>query len=77
MIDGKTGDQRFFLAFAQGWRDKTRDDAVRLQIASDPHSPAMYRVIGPTRNVDAWYAAFDVQPGTKYYLAPDQRARIW
>jgi putative endopeptidase len=77
VIDGLTGDQRFFLAFAQAWQDKQRDDAVRQQITTDPHSPPMYRVIGPTRNIDAWYAAFDVKPGSKYYLAPADRARIW
>ena len=77
VIDGFTGDQRFFMSFAQTWREKLRDDAARQQMASDPHSPGVYRAIGPTRNIDAWYAAFDVQPGTKYYLAPDQRVRIW
>ena len=77
VIDGLSGDQRFFLSFAQAWREKIRDDAQREGLASDPHSPPMYRVIGPTRNIDAWYAAFDVKPGTKYYLAPDQRVRIW
>jgi putative endopeptidase len=77
VIDGLTGDQRFFLAYAQAWQHKSRDDAIRQQLASDPHSPAKFRVIGPTRNDDAWYAAFDVTPGGKYYLAPADRARIW
>jgi len=77
VIDGLTGDQRFFLAFAQSWQRKSRDDATRQQLASDPHSPAKFRVIGPTRNDDAWYAAFSVAPGGKYYLAPADRARIW
>jgi putative endopeptidase len=76
VIDGLTGDQRFFLAFAQAWRTKQRDDATRSQIASDPHSPARFRVIGPLRNVDAWYATFNVTAG-KYFLAPGGRARIW
>src|SRR3546814_13166420 len=58
-IDGLSGDQRFFLAFAQAWRDKARDDAIRQQVASNEHSPARWRIIGPTRNVDAWYQAFD------------------
>ena len=76
VIDGLTGDQRFFLAFAQAWRTKARPDALKQQMASDPHSPAPFRVIGPTRNVDAWYAAFDVKTG-RYYLKPEDRARIW
>jgi putative endopeptidase len=77
VIDGLTGDQRFFLAFGQAWRSKLRDDALRQQIASDPHSPAYYRVVGTLRNVDAWYAAFNVQPGDKMYVAPENRVRIW
>jgi putative endopeptidase len=77
VIDGLTGDQRFFLAYAQSWRIKVRDDAARRRLVSDPHSPARFRVIGPTRNDDAWYAAFAVKPGQKYYLAPSDRARIW
>ncbi len=76
VIDGLTGDQRFFLAYAQAWKSKTRPDALKQQMASNPHSPAVFRVIGPTRNVDAWYAAFDVKDG-KYYLKPQDRARIW
>jgi putative endopeptidase len=77
VIDGLSGDQRFFLAFAQAWRNKVRDDALKSRIASDPHSPPEFRVIGPTRNDDAWYAAFGVQPGGKYYLTPADRVRIW
>ena len=77
VLDGITGDQRFFYGWAQVWQTKMRDDALRNQIATDPHSPAEFRVIGPVRNVDAWYEAFDVQPGSKYYLAPEDRVRIW
>ena len=77
VIDGLTGDQRFFLAFAQGWRSKERDDAIKSQVASDPHSPARFRVIGPVRNLDTWYDAFGVKPGDGLYLAPEQRVRIW
>jgi putative endopeptidase len=77
VIDGLTGDQRFFLAFAQAWRGKQRDDAIKTQIATDPHSPRRFRVIGPLRNLDAWYAAFGVEPGSKFYIAPDKRVRIW
>ena len=77
VLDGITGDQRFFFGWAQVWQSKFRDDALRNQIATDPHSPAEFRVIGPVRNLDAWYEAFDVQPGDKYYLAPADRIRIW
>ena len=77
VIDGLTGDQRFFLAFAQAWRGKQREDAIKTQVASDPHSPRRYRVIGPLRNLDAWYQAFGVGPESKFYIAPDKRVRIW
>jgi putative endopeptidase len=76
VVDGFTGDQRFFLGYGQAWRAKQRADAIRQQIASNPHSPAHFRVIGPLRNVDAWYSAFDVTNG-KYYLPPADRVRIW
>jgi putative endopeptidase len=77
VIDGLTGDQRFFLAYAQSWRDKRREDAERSLIVSDVHSPEIYRVNGVVRNVDAWYAAFNVQSGSALYLAPADRVRIW
>ena len=77
VIDGLTGDQRFFLAYAQSWRDKRREDAIREMVVGDVHSPELYRVNGVVRNVDAWYAAFDVGPGTSLYLAPADRVRIW
>lgn len=77
VIDGLTGDQRFFLAFAQAWRDKAREDSTKQQVASDPHSPARWRIIGPVRNVDAWYKAFNVTPDSKYYIKPEARTRIW
>ncbi len=77
VIDGLSGDQRLLLAYAQAWRGKSRDDSMRAQLASDPHSPRKFRVIGPTRNIDAWYAAFDVQPSGKYYLKPEDRVRVW
>jgi putative endopeptidase len=77
VLDGLTGEQRVFLAYAQGWRGKARDDAVRAQIASDPHSPRKFRVIGPTRNIDDWYAAFGVGPAERYALKPEDRVRIW
>jgi putative endopeptidase len=74
--DGFTGDQRFFLAFAQAWRGKQREQATRAQLTADPHSPRQFRIIGPLRNVDAWYAAFGITGG-KYYLKPEERARVW
>jgi len=77
VLDGFTGDQRFFLSFGQVWREKDRKSALRTQTLSNEHSVAEFRVIGPTRNVDAWYAAFDVKPDAKYYLAPDKRIRLW
>jgi putative endopeptidase len=77
VLDGFGGDQRVFLGWAQAWRGKAREDYVRKQVVSDPHSPRAFRVIGPTRNIDAWYAAFGVRPGDVYFLEPDQRVRIW
>ena len=77
VIDGMTGDQRLFLAFAQAWQEKSRDDSLKQQMASDPHAPSAFRVIGPTRNVDAWYDAFGVKPGETYYLKPEARSRVW
>ena len=78
VIDGLTGDERFFLAYAQSWRDKRREDMVRQQIASDVHSPEKYRVNGVVRNVDPWYAAFpSVKPGDPLYVAPADRVKIW
>jgi putative endopeptidase len=77
VIDGLTGDQRVFLGWAQAWRGKVRDDAVRRQVVSDPHSPRQYRVNGVVRNIDAWYDAFGVKPGDKLYVPPAQRVRIW
>ncbi len=76
-IGGLTGDQRFFLAYAQAWQTKVREDALRSQLLTDPHSPAMFRVNGVVRNVDAWYKAFNIKPGDKLYLAPAQRVHIW
>ena len=77
VLDGFTGDQRFFLSFAQAWRGKMRDDALRAQILTDPHSPREARGTFPERNMDAWYAAFDVKPGDKLYLDPKDRVKIW
>ena len=77
VMDGYTGDQRFFLSFGQVWRTKQRENSLRTQTLSNEHSPAEFRVIGPTRNLDAWYDAFDVKPADKYYLPPDRRIRLW
>jgi putative endopeptidase len=77
VIDGLTGEQRFFLAYAQVWREKQREDALRSQVTSDPHSPGRFRVWGPLRNVDAWYQAFGITPGNAMYIPPEKRARIW
>ena len=77
VLDGLSGDQRFFLAYAQAWRSKVREDALRRQVAVDPHSPARFRILGPLPNIDAWYAAFNVKPGDAMYIAPEKRARIW
>ena len=77
IIDGLTGDQRFFLAFAQAWRWKEREPAFRAGLASDPHAPPITRVNGTVRNIDAWYEAFSISPGDALYLHPDQRVRLW
>jgi putative endopeptidase len=77
VLDGLTGEQRVFLGWAQAWRGKAREDYLRKQVVSDPHSPRAFRVIGPVRNIDAWYEAFGVKPGDAYWLAPDKRVRIW
>jgi putative endopeptidase len=76
VIDALSADQRLFLAYAQNWRIKIRDGALRAALNTDVHAPARFRAAS-VRNLDAWYAAFDVQPAAKEYLAPDQRVRIW
>ncbi|MBS0411295.1 MAG: M13 family metallopeptidase [Proteobacteria bacterium] len=73
---GFTGDQRFFLAFAQSWRFKAREPALRRQVLSDGHAPDNFRA-DTVRNLDAWYAAFDVKPGQRLYLAPANRVLVW
>jgi putative endopeptidase len=77
VIDGLSGDQRFFLAYAQVWREKQRDDAMRSQVTTDPHSPGRFRVLGPIRNVQAWYDAFGITPDSSMYIPPEKRAHIW
>jgi len=77
IIDGFTGDQRFFLSYGQIWQRKFRDAALRTRVKTDPHSPGEYRANGIVRNFDAWYEAFDVQPGDALYLPPEKRVKIW
>ncbi|MEO8226683.1 MAG: M13 family metallopeptidase [Gemmatimonadota bacterium] len=76
VVAGLTGDQQFFLSFAQVWRSKQREASLRQRIATDGHSPGQYRAL-TVRNIDAWYRAFGVQAGQKLYLAPGERVRIW
>jgi endothelin-converting enzyme/putative endopeptidase len=77
VIDGYTGDQRFFLAWGQLWRELIADAEQRRRVLSDPHSPGEFRANGVVRNVDAWYDAFGVKPGDKLYLPPEKRVKIW
>ncbi len=77
MLDGTSGDQRFFMSWAQAWRTKMREAALRNRVTSDEHSPPNFRCNGTVRNMDAWYAAFNVQPGAALYLPDDQRVEIW
>ena len=76
-VGGFTAEQQFFMGWAQVWRELNRDEALRNQVMTDPHSPGENRVNGVVRNVDAWYAAFQVQPSDKLYLAPEKRVKIW
>jgi len=76
-IDGFTAEQRFFMSWATVWRTLTRDDALRTQVKTDPHSPGIQRAIQPLKNIDAFYDAFDIKEGDKMYLAPESRVRIW
>ena len=77
VIGGFTGDQRFFMAWAQVWRAKRREETARQYLLVDPHSPPQYRINGIVRNFDEWYKAFGVKPGDKLYLPPAERIRIW
>jgi putative endopeptidase len=77
VLDGTTGLQRVFLGWAQVWRQKVRDEALLKQIHTDPHSPAIARVNGVVRNMEAWYEAFDIKPGDKLYVKPEDRVKIW
>ena len=77
VIGGYTGDQRFFLGYAQVWRSKARDESLRNQLLTDPHSPGQYRAFVPLTNIDAFYAAFNLKPGDKLYREPAERVKIW
>jgi putative endopeptidase len=77
VLDGYTGDQRFFLGWAQAWRNKFRPEILQMIVVSDPHSPVRFRVDGTLRNIDEWYAAFNIRPGHKLYLKPEDRVRVW
>jgi putative endopeptidase len=78
VMDGFSGDQRFYIAYAQSWREVWRDSRTRRIVLADPHSPSAFRVNGVVRNSDGWYTAFaQIKPGEKYYLPPDQRVRLW
>ena len=77
VLDGFSGDQRFFLGWAQVWREKRRDDDLRQKVATDVHSPATARVNGVVRNMDSWYDSFTVQSVQKLFLEPEKRVRIW
>jgi len=76
-IDGFTAEQRFFMSWATVWRTLSREDALRTQIKTDPHSPGMYRATMPLRNIDAFYEAFDIKEGDSMYVIPEERVRIW
>ncbi|MFD2916885.1 M13 family metallopeptidase [Psychroserpens luteus] len=76
-IDGFTPEQRFFMSWATVWRTLTREDALRTQIKTDPHSPGIQRATQPLKNIDAFYEAFDIKEGDKMWLAPEERVRIW
>lgn len=77
LIDGFTPEQRFFISWATVWRTKSRDEALKSQVKTDPHSPGMYRAVVPIQNVDAFYDAFDIKKGDKMYIEPDKRVKIW
>ena len=77
VLDGFTGEQRFFMGWSQVWRILWRDDALRQQLVNGTHSPGHIRAFAPLRNIDAWYDAFNVTEGDALYIAPEDRVRIW
>ena len=77
LIDGFTPEQRFFISWATIWRSKMRDEALKNQVKTDPHSPGMYRSYVPLQNIDSFYKAFAIKKGDKMYINPEQRIKIW
>jgi putative endopeptidase len=77
LIDGFTPEQRFFISWATVWRTKSRDEAIKSQVKTDPHSPGMYRAVVPIQNVDAFYETFDIKKEDKMYVEPEKRVKIW
>ena len=77
LVNGQTGDQRFFLGYARNWRSKSRPEWLRTRLISDSHSPEQYRTNGVVTNLDAFHGAFRLQPGDGLYKAPAERVRIW
>jgi putative endopeptidase len=77
LIDGFTPEQRFFISWATVWRTKSRDEAIKSQVKTDPHSPGMYRAVVPIQNVDAFYQAFGIKKGDAMYVEPEKRVKIW
>lgn len=77
VIDGLTGDQRFFIGFTQIWRAKAKEEALRNRVATDPHSPAEFRALGALSNMPEFYTTYDVKPGDAMYIAPEKRVKIW
>ena len=77
VVEGFTGDQRFFLGYAQVWRTAMRPETLRQRLVVDPHSPGMYRALVPLTNMQAFYDAWDVKPGDRMYRAPEDRVKIW
>jgi len=77
LIDGYTPEQRFFISWATIWRSKMRDEAIKNQVKTDPHTPGMYRAFVPLQNVDAFYKAFDITESQKLFVKPENRVKIW
>lgn len=77
LIDGYTPEQRFFISWSTIWRTKSRDEAIKNQVKTDPHSPGMYRAYVPLQNIDTFYQAFDIQSNDGMYIAPEKRVKIW
>jgi len=77
LIDGYTPEQRFYISWTTKWRSQIREEALKNQLKTDPHSPGKYRAFVPLKNVDAFYKAYDIKPGDGMYVAPEKRVKIW